>query len=59
MRTADRHDCCAAGRPFVRLRRELREGNQIGSAEDRIAELFAPYTALATEYVERWGLQSE
>ncbi len=53
---ADRHDCCAAGRPFIQLRRELREGNLIGSIEGRIGGLFAPYTEIAMKCVQYWGL---
>jgi hypothetical protein len=53
---SDREDCCAAARPFQRLRSELATEGQAGAAMDRIAVLFAPYTAIAKECIERWGL---
>jgi len=54
---ADSYVCGMDGRPFLQLRRELEAGGVDGPAGARVAELFAPYTVLAAECVERWGLR--
>ncbi len=54
---ADSYVCGVNGRPFLQLRRELETGGVDGPAYARVAELFAPYTALAADCVGRWGLR--
>ena len=53
---ADSYVCSVDGRPFLQLRRELQAGRLSGSAAARVADVFAPYTELAAQCVERWGL---
>jgi hypothetical protein len=57
LHVADSYVCSIDGRPFLQLRHELEAGGVDVPADARVTELFAPYTMLAEEYVEYWGLR--